>query len=162
MIRYSAGEILDMAVRIEQNGAAFYRRAAELQADDAKTDFLLKLADMEDQHEQMFLAMRGDLSAREKTQTAMDPYEQASLYLIALADTHGGEGSPSVAEKLTGQESMMEILTTARDLEKESILFYVGMLDLVPEELGKQRIQRIIDEEKSHVVTLTQELGRLK
>jgi rubrerythrin len=78
-----------------------------------------------------------------------------------MADKEIAEGSPTLADKLTGQESMKDILTTARDLEKEAILFYVGMKDLVPEELGRHRIEEIIQEEKRHFVTLTEELNNL-
>ena len=56
---------------------------------------------------------------------------------------------------------MEEILRIALDLEKKAILFYLGLKDVVPENLGKDKIDRIIDEEKSHVVTLTQELKKL-
>ena len=48
-----------------------------------------------------------------------------SQYLAAMADTMGGEGSPSVADSLTGDETLEEILRTAVGLEKDSILFYL-------------------------------------
>ena len=89
-----------------------------------------------------------------------DPHEEGSLYLSAMADTHGGEGSPAVADTLTGRETMAQILQTAIELEKKSILLYVGLRDLVPENLGKNQIDTIINEEKSHVVVLQRKLDR--
>ncbi len=162
MIKYSADDVFEVAVRIEHNAAAYYRKAAELHADRSDNNVLLKLAEMEEEHERTFQSLRTALTAREKEPTALDPYDQNTLYLNAMADTHGGEGTPSLADKLTGQETMGEILTTARDMERESILFYVGMRDMVPEDLGRQRIERIIEEEKSHFVILTEELNNLK
>ena len=162
MIKYSADDIFQMAVRSEHNAAAYYRKAAELHADRFETGFLLKLAEMEDEHERTFESMRAELTTREKMPTALDPYDQNTLYLNAMSDMHGGEGSPSLADRLTGEETIVEVLTTARELEKESILFYVGLRHLVPEDLGVRRIEEIIDQEKRHLVQLTQELNKLK
>ena len=47
-------EILELAQRFEQNGALFYRRAAELKEDKGDTRFLLCLAEMEDENERYF------------------------------------------------------------------------------------------------------------
>jgi rubrerythrin len=162
MIKYSADDVFEMAVRSEHNAAAYYRKAAQLHRDQSETEFLVKLAEMEDEHERTFRSLRSELTARERMPTALDPYDQNSLYLSSMANKHIAEGTPTLADTLTGQETMTEILTAACDLEKESILFYVGMKDMVPEDLGKQRIERIIEEEKSHFVTLTEELSNLK
>ena len=143
-ITFNADEVLKMAVTIEQNGAAFYRKAAEFKKDDASSDFLAGLADMEDEHEQTFENMRGELAGGEKGENVYDPYDEAALYLGAMADTHGGEGDISAAEKLTGDESLEDILGIAIELEKESILFYLGLKDMVPEHLGKDKLDKII------------------
>lgn len=160
-VNFNADEVLKMAVRIESNGAAFYRKAAESKKDMARAGFLLKLAEMEDEHERLFSEMKNGLSAEEKADTAYDPVGEAELYLEAMADSHGGEGDPSAADKLTGQESLEEILKIAIGLEKESILFYLGLREMVPERLGKDKIDEIINEERSHIVTLAKELKSL-
>ena len=49
-IHLSADEVLELAQRIEQNGAIFYRKAAEITKDKSDTGFLLRLAEMEDEH----------------------------------------------------------------------------------------------------------------
>jgi len=79
-----------------------------------------------------------------------------------MADTHGGEGSPSAADSLTGTETMEEVLTTAIGLEKESVLFYLGIKDIVSPEYGLERIDDIIREERGHIAQLTSLLGKLK
>lgn len=48
-----------------------------------------------------------------------------------------------------------EIIETAIKLEKESILFYVGLKDMVPPKLGLEKIDEIIKEGKKHVVQLS-------
>lgn len=159
---FNASEVFDMAVRIEENGAAFYRKAAETQSDAANKEFLTKMAVMEDGHKAIFATMKQDLSHSEKKETVFDPEEEQSLYLAAMADSHGGEGSPSAADSLTGAETMEAILTTAIGLEKESILFYLGVKDYVPENLGKAKIDDIIREERRHVSQLTAVLRKVR
>jgi rubrerythrin len=95
-----------------------------------------------------------------REQASFDPYLEANLYLGAMAGSHGGEGTRSAADALTGKESVRDILLVAIELEGKSILFYAGLRDMVPANLGKDRIDRIIAEEKQHVVTLTDELRK--
>jgi len=90
-----------------------------------------------------------------------DPNADASLYLESIADTHGGEGTPGMTQQLTGNETVQEIMDLAVHAEKKSILFYVGLKDMVPENLGRSHVDRIIDEEKQHVITLLAEKAKL-
>ena len=161
-IVFNADEIFEMAIRIENNGAAFYRKAAGLQSDPENQKFLEGLARMEDQHEKVFTKMRTTLSEKDKDPKVFDPHNEASQYLAAMADTMGGEGKPSVADSLTGDETLEEILQTALGLEKDSILFYLGLKDLIPPKSGQDRIDEIIREERRHVVQLSNLLEKLK
>jgi rubrerythrin len=79
-----------------------------------------------------------------------------------MADTMGGEGSPSVADSLTGDETLEEILRIAVGLEKDSILFYLGIKDLIPSQSGQDRIDEVIREERRHVAQLSNLLEKLK
>ena len=159
-VSFNADEVFEMAVQIEENGAAFYRRAAELHSDQDEVKFLLALAKVEDKHKETFQEMRSALAASEKGASAYDPYDEAVLYLDAIADSSGGEGSPKVTDMLTGKESLTDILETAIELEKNSILFYLGLVDVVPERLGRQKVQDIINQEKAHLAELVGELRK--
>ena len=163
-IKFNADEVFRMAETIEKNGAAFYRKAAQLRAESDRQNvrFLESLAEMEDVHKATFAAMRADLSEDMREDTAFDPYMEAGLYLNAMADSHGGEGAPTAADQLTGNESMSDILNIAVGLEEKSIVFYLGLRDMVPEKLGKDNIDGIIAEEKAHLVTLAAELRKLR
>ena len=157
-IAFNANEVFEMAERIETNAEAFYRKAARQHPDPNDAAVFLDLAGMEAEHRRVFHEMRVDLSDKEKELTAYDPDGEASLYLDALADSRGAEGAPAVADRLTGQETIEEVLRTAIGMEKRSVLFYVGIRDAVPPNLGRPRIERIIEEEKKHVVILNQQL----
>jgi len=156
-IDFNADEVFEMAEQIERNGAKFYRRAAEISAAAEVKEELLDLAAMEDEHLKTFAAMRADLSGAEMAATVFDPEGDAVLYLRAMADGHVFDLSDP-SEKLTGNESREEILRTAIGLEENSIVFYLGMKDVVPGSLGKDRIDGIIKEEMRHVIDLSRKL----
>jgi rubrerythrin len=153
---FNANEILQMAEQIERNGADFYRKSSEKIQDPEGKKLLLNLAEMEDQHEQTFAALRSKLSAEEKVQTVFDPEGETVRYIKALAD------SKVFFEKTIDTDNMEGILKEAITAEKDSILFYLGIKDLVPESLGQNRIDEIIKEEMAHIHLLTQEMVALK
>jgi rubrerythrin len=161
-IHFNADEVLEVAVRIEENGAKFYRKAADIQSEAENRAFLEKLASMEDEHGLTFIEMRQQLTEEEREGQVFDPNGEISLYLNALADTHGGEGTPSVADSLTGQETFQEILKIAIDLEKNSILHYLGLRDMVPPRLGKDKVDAIISEERKHIAQLATALAKVR
>jgi len=161
-VGFNADEVFEMAIQIEMNGGTFYRKAAGLQSDAENRTFLESLAGMEDKHQEIFEKMRKELPDKDKGGKVFDPYGELSQYLAAMAGTHGGEGSPSAADALTGNETLANIVNTALGLEKESILFYLGMKDMVPPKYGQEKIEDIIKEERKHVVQLTSILNKVK
>lgn len=158
----TADEIFEMAEQIERNGARFYRRAAQGFTDSRARQQLLDLAAMEDEHEKVFAAMRGELLQQEREPRVPDPYGEAILYVRGMADGHVFDLRTDPAERLTGKETMEEILRTAIGLEKDSIVFYLGIKEIIPERLSKQRIDDIIKEEMGHIALLSKELAALK
>jgi len=149
---FNADDVFEMAEQMERNGGKFYRTAAKNTKDPANKEFLLELAAMEDQHEKTFKTMRAELSAKEKESTVFDPQGEAALYLRALADTR------VFFEKEIDVSSMKQILKSAIEAEKDSIVFYLGMKAAVPENLGKGRLEHIIQEEMGHVRLLSRKL----
>jgi len=57
---------------------------------------------------------------------------------------------------------MKEILKAAILAEKDSIVFYLGMKEMVPEDFGKAKIDIITKEEMSHIKLLSTRLAALK
>ena len=153
---FNADEIFEIAEQIERDGASFYRKSAEKIQDADKKQLLVSLAEMEDDHEQIFKKMRANLSEDEKTMTDFDPSDEASGYLKALADTR------IFYEKEIDFTSFKEILKSAITAEKDSIVFYIGMKDTVPVRFGKNKIDEIIKEEMGHIKILSSELLELK
>ena len=158
-IRYNAKEVFEIAEKIEENGVLFYQAAAEMHP--LHSDLLIRFAEMEKEHQATFASMKESILGAGGDDVLNDPNGDASLYLESIADTHGGEGTPGMAQALTGTETVMEIMEMAIHAEKKSILFYVGLKDLVPENLGRKHVDRIISEEKQHVATLLAEKAKI-
>jgi len=155
-IDFNADEVFEIAEQIERNGAKFYRTVAEKVEDSDKKQLLIDLAEMEDEHEATFKSLRSQLSMDEKIQTTFDPEGDSERYLRALADTR------VFYEKDVDTTSFKGILKSAITAEKDSIVFYLGMKDVVPANLGKEKLDDIIKEEMGHIRLLSNELMELK
>jgi len=153
---FNADDVFEIAEQLERNGAAFYRDAAGSVADSAVKEFLLEFAAMEDAHEKTFIDLRKELTTAEKTPTVFDPNNEAAQYLKALADTR------VFFKKEIDTSTVAGIFKSAITAEKDSIVFYLGMKDLVPGALGKDRMDGIIKEEMGHIKILSQKLAALK
>jgi rubrerythrin len=161
-LMFNADEIFEMAEQIERNGGNYYRKAAAGATDLRVRQLLVGLAAMEDRHERVFIELRRELSEQQKQPTTFDPEGEAGAYLRALADGCVFDVSADPSERLTGKETPEEIYRTAIDLEKDSIVFYLGVLDMISQPLGKERVNDIIKEEMRHVSTLSNELRDLQ
>lgn len=153
---FSAHEIFQMAIQMEKNGAKFYRDAAEAADDPNNREFMLSLAAMEDDHEKTFSSFKEELTDSEKASTVFDPEGKSAMYLKALVDTR------VFFEKDIDATSLRDILKAAIEAEKDSIVFYLGMKDAVPDNLGKGKLDAIIKEEMGHVRLLSRELVKHK
>jgi len=157
-LTFNAGEILQMAVQIEKNGRKFYKKAAGIVTRPKTSQFLLDLAEMEAKHEQLFTDMKSKLADSENQTNIFDPDNEAVLYLQAMADGHVFDPRLDISEKLSGQESLEQIFTMAIQAEKDSIVFYIGLKDYVGDKEGKEKVEKVIEEEKGHIVVLNQHL----
>jgi len=157
-VTFSADEIFEMAEQIERNGVKFYRKAANNVSDKAMKNSFTDLAEMEVDHEKTFAAMRAELSSSERLPAAFDPDDEVGLYLRAMADGRVFDMQTDPSEQLTGRETPQDILNTAIGLEKDSIVFYLGLENYVTTESGKDKVKAIIKEEMGHIALLSEKL----
>ena len=156
MYDFSADDVFAMAEQMEINGEKFYRKAAESVSEQTNKDLLIRLADMEVNHGRIFKALRSELSAKEKETNVFDPQGEAALYLRALVDTR------ILFKKEMDVSSLEKIFKAALEAEKDAIVFYLGIKDSVPDNLGGSKLDLIIKEEMSHVRLIGNELLKLK
>ncbi len=154
---FNVDEIFAMAEAMERQGARFYRAAAVSCKDQSRRRLLIALAEMEEEHEKVFIAIRKDFMDQRPDLEGFDPEGLTASYLHAIAD-----GKVFDSEKqLTGEETMADIIKHAIKLEKDSIVFYIGIKEMVPISFGQDKVEKIIQEEMYHVVSLNRVLASL-
>jgi len=158
-VEFSADEVFGMAEQIERNGARFYRKAAETAEGEARA-ILLKFSAMEDQHEKTFQAMRAELPEIARQPMVFDPDNEIGVYLNAMADGYVFDVREDPVGALKGTESVQDLFRMALGREKESVVFYEGLKQMVPGDAGQDKIDRIIKEELGHIGILSRELAR--
>ena len=159
---FNADEIFAIAEQIEVNGGKFYRKAAQMVEEESTKKVLLDLAAMEDEHEVFFGGLRAELEAEIGAPLTFDPEGEAANYLKAFADGHVFEADKDATWKFKGDETPEDVLRTAIGFEKDAIVYFLGLKDLVSEDLGKAKIDALIKEEQHHIVILTRELTAIR
>lgn len=147
--KFSAGEILQGAVRIEENGQRFYTGLAEKFADKKMKQIFNYLAQEEEKHRDVFLGL---ISRIENYQPRENyPFEYFE-YLRAYAGRviFTKEAVDSVIEGVDSEKKAVEY---ALKMETDSILYYIEAKNMVAvSETGI--IDNIIDEERGHYLKL--------
>lgn len=156
MLAFNADEVFEMAEQIERNGARFYRKAASHAADAATAKVLRDLAAWEDKHEQTFAAMRAELNSEEKPAVLGDSEDEGPQYLRAFVDGKIFDVNADPSARLSGKEKMPEVIRIAIGLEKDSVVFYSALRQMVPPERGRDRLEDIINQELGHIATLNE------
>ncbi len=159
---FNLDEIFAMAEEIERNGARFYRRAADITEQPAAKKLFEELARWEDGHERLFQRLRADLVGAEAAiPTVFDPMGDAELYLQAMAEQHVFRRDLDIEAMVDGAAGPRGILELALEFERDSILFFLGMKEVVPAHLKPETVDRLISEEMGHVAYLSKQLAAL-
>ena len=153
-IAFSISELIDIAIGIERRGITFYDVMAKSTDDAMAREAFQRLADMEREHIQIF---QGMLSQAEEYQPAESYSGEYEAYLQALVDSAVFSDDLIASELASQVESDIEAMELAINAEKDSILFYYEMKDIMPRR-AQPTVDRILAEEKSHL----QELTRIK
>ena len=160
VMTYTADEIYEIAEQIEKNAAEFYLEAAERCPNEDIKDMLLDMSETENEHLKTFQEMRDKL-AEEAGLSIFDPLGRSSAYLQTIADARTWEGRVNPTQDLSGNETAKEIIEIALEAEKEMVVFYVGLKDLVYFKAGKDKVEEIIIEELKHISALLKMLKSL-
>lgn len=152
---FHAAEIAEAAVNIEQKGQAFYVKAAESAKNPDVKDFFLFFAKEEAKHEHIFKQFIERLGKAELP--AWSTTEEYAMYLHALIDSHA-IFSPELQKRLAETGNENEAIRLAMGFEKDTILFFMEMKELVPNS-EKKFVQQCIDEERSHLRQLSKMLS---
>lgn len=149
-----------MAEQIERNGARLYRALAAASDDEHIRGVFEHLAQWEDGHESLFARMRASLADSSVLLVDIDTDGTADMYLRTMADQHvfppGTPIEPLLAEARTTEDA----LRLALRYEGDSILFFLGMMRVVPDQMGRGQIDELIEEERRHIAYLGNEFAK--
>ncbi len=158
-ITYNAHEIYEIGIEIEKNGKRFYLSAAEKTDDDELRKFFTGLAEWEQHHIELFEQLKNDVSQPEDR---FDPDEDAHKYMKATADSHVFLAGANIDKMVEDCRDAEEALALALRFEKDSVVLYSSMKGLVREDLGRESIDKLINEEIIHVSYITAKLETLR
>ncbi|MBI4949085.1 MAG: ferritin family protein [Deltaproteobacteria bacterium] len=150
-VHFTGKEVLDMAVKIEENGLKFYTDAGKTAKDKDVKALFKALAEDEGRHIRVFQDLKKLLGETENA----EPFdEETESYLRAFADTEvftSLEGGKKLGKEVSGEA---EAIDYAIGMEKDSILFYYEILKMIREK-DKAVVDSLIDQEKDHLKRLT-------
>lgn len=148
MERFSVSEIIELAVQTEKLGHEFYDFMSKKYKDDEEISRLLStLAAQEVLHQRRFSKLKETVE-----DDITDDHETVEQYLRALVESRFFLGPGKSLSDLEHLRSAQDVLKYALGFEKETLLYYLGLRDIVS---GKDVIDAIIDEEKNHIRLLS-------
>jgi len=156
-IVFSVSELINIAIAIERRGITFYDIMARSTDDEVARGVFQGLADMEREHIEIFQDMLGEAEKYQSSETSSEEY---AGYLQALIDSAIFTDDAITSEMATQADSDIQALELGINAEKDSILFYYQMRDIIPQP-ALSMINRIITEEKSHLQQLSEIKKRL-
>ena len=151
-IYFSGSELINVAIGIERKGIAFYDIMARSTENAATRETFQHLVEMERQHIQIFQGILSEVDNYQPPETYAGEY---AAYLQALVDSAVFTEDMVNSEMVTQTDSDVKALELAIGAEKDSILFYYGMRDMMAK-LAHTTINKIIAEEKLHLRQLSE------
>jgi rubrerythrin len=145
---FTIGEIIDLAVQVEQNGEALYRDAmAKVQKKDLQS-LLLWLADQEAEHAKWFRALG------ETVRSAPGDPELEEMGRGIFRSILGDQAFSLKDVDFTKVSKIGDLLEKAIEFEKDTILLYEMLGGFIEDQKTLRQLESIIREEKHHVRVL--------
>lgn len=147
LTNFNSGEIMEIAIQMEQSGQQFYEKALTIATDDKLKEMLVYLAQEEGNHIQKFTEIG------EKLKQGFMPHEtfagEYEEYIKSLVNSH--------IFKLTEVEDLIkqvnndnDILRFAISFEKDSIVFFQE-LKRFANQAASEILEELVNEEREHI-----------
>ncbi len=149
----TADDVFGMAIRIEENGFAFYNGAAKKIQETSVKKLFQELATMEQNHVSAFKSLRATVPDALQP-PIWDPEGLAESYLQATADTHIFT-LEAAENRLQSLRTVDQSLDMAIQFEKDSVAFFLGLKEMLSHQDGKEEINKLINAEMEHIRMLS-------
>ncbi|MBC7321438.1 ferritin family protein [bacterium] len=149
---YSLEEILEIAIRIEEDGVVFYESLANRTKNKEAVEIFRYLAGEEKEHIAVFKSIYKDLTGRRFDKAFNE--EEANLYLHSLVENRVFKNQKEIKEFVEDARAELSAIELAIQIEKDTILYYYEILEGL-EDREKNLVKEIISQEKTHIYRLT-------
>jgi len=151
---FTLAEILDLALRIEENGRLFYLHAKEHAADPQLKALLGWMAEEEGRHGAWFADLRRHLDLP----GASAFFEEMTREV--LGDLLGRRTFSLDEVDLKALASCDQVLDAALEFEHDTVLFYEILTDFARDDAVRDQLRAIIAEEQNHIRQLQAKQAR--
>ena len=145
---FTAHEILDLAIRLEENGEAVYREAADKASNSDIRELLLWMAEEEVKHTRWFTELKQEIESR-----SINPFmEEMSRKVFG-----GLLGDKSFSHREVNFSQIDRIEDLIRifiEFEKDTVLFYETLIPFIEDNNTLHYVTKIIAEENNHIQKL--------
>lgn len=149
---FQASDIVEIAVRIEENGVNFYRFAEQLAGQQEAKNLFAGLAEAEVAHKRTF---EGIFAKMEKSAPPESYSGEYAAYLRAYVDNNIIFTKDVMDKELAKVKDTLAAIDFAIRRELDSVLYYHEIKQLVPA-AQHGAIEQIIDEERKHFSALAE------
>ena len=151
-ISFYGNEIINIAIGIERRGIAFYDVLARSTQNAKARQIFQYLVGMEREHILIFQDMLDEADKYEVPEAFAGEY---GAYLQALVDSAVFTDDAVTSELAAQSENDIAALELGINAEKDSILFYYEMREMMPK-AARVKIDKVIAEEKQHLRQLSE------
>jgi rubrerythrin len=148
---FAASDIVEVAIRIEENGVNFYKFAEQIAKKEAEKKLFAELAQAEVAHKKTFEKLFAGMEKSNLTESYEGEY---GAYLRSYVDNNLIFTKEIMDKQLSKIKDTAAALDFAIQRELDSILYYHEIKKLVPA-AQHDAIEKIIEEERKHFLSLT-------
>lgn len=147
----SVSDIINIAIDIERRGISFYDVMAKSADSESSKTVFDHLVVMEREHLEMFKSMLEEVDNYEISDV---PDNQRSGYIKSLVESAVFTDDLITSDMASQADTDIKAIELGINAEKDSLLFYYEIKDIVPQRMT-QLINMIIAEEKTHLLQLS-------
>ncbi len=145
---FTAHEILDLAIQLEENGEAVYREAAGQASNADIRELLLWMAEEEVKHTRWFTELKQEIQSR-----SFNPFmEEMSRKVFG-----GIMGDKSFSHRevnFAAIERTEDLIKIFIEFEKDTVIFYETLIPFIEDSHTLHYVTQIIAEENNHIKKL--------
>ncbi len=157
-IRFSLEEVFEMAKKIERNGYHFYLKAAE--GCPKYKDFLLELAEQEKGHENTFDKLADKILSEKDNFLNNDQSMEAITYIEAIADNSVFLLNENPEQLFSQYDNPKEVFKQALARESDTILFFLGIREMMINQEQRKIIDELVGEEMKHIAWIKKNIPK--